>query len=211
MEKHNTHILLESISSGRHEYKGDENGNLKIDSNDDKIYQSYIQKKQKTSLKQILMENKNKIKKEFEEKMGFSDEIPKNTMTEKKKYTKIQKTIKRIKTESDEKNLNENENKDKDNKIKNQNKTKKEEEKNNINNEKENNESKKEDNEEEGEENDKSKNSSYKFDIKKIKPSKEIDIKIKNDINNEYNNNEEDSKSINSQKENIHNLSYKKK
>ena len=78
MEKHNTHILLESISSGRHEYKGDENGNLKIDSNDGEIYQSYIQKKQKASIRQILCENNNNIKKEFDEIIGYSDEMHKN-------------------------------------------------------------------------------------------------------------------------------------
>ena len=46
MEKHNTHILFESISSGRHEYKRDENGNIKIDLNDDKVYHQYIPKRQ---------------------------------------------------------------------------------------------------------------------------------------------------------------------
>ena len=45
MEKHNTHILFESISSARHEYKGDENGNIKIDLNDDKVYHQYIPKR----------------------------------------------------------------------------------------------------------------------------------------------------------------------
>ena len=82
MEKHNTHILLESKSSGRHEYKGDENGNIKIDSNDDKVYREFIQKRQKTSIKQILLENNKSIKKEFDEKFGYTEEIPNNTITE---------------------------------------------------------------------------------------------------------------------------------
>ena len=38
MENHHTHIFIEFISSGRHKYKGDENGNIKIDINDNKAY-----------------------------------------------------------------------------------------------------------------------------------------------------------------------------
>ena len=88
MEKHNTHILFESISSGRHEYKGDENGNIKIDSNDDKVYHQYIPKKAKSSIKQILLENNYLYNKDFDEKMGYSEEIPKNenVIIEKKNY-----------------------------------------------------------------------------------------------------------------------------
>ena len=107
MEKHNTHIVLDSLSSERHDYKGDENGNIKVDSSDDAIYHSYIKKKAKSSIRQILIDNNNIIKKEFEDR-DYPEVILKkqNTMIEKKKSTKIKK-IKKIKTESDEKVENE--------------------------------------------------------------------------------------------------------
>ena len=127
MEKHNTHIVLDSLSSERHEYKGDENGNIKIDLNDDAPNHSYIQKKAKASIKQILIDNNNMIKKDFDEKMGYSDVEPKkqNTTTEKKRLTKVRKSIKIKKLESDEK-------KEKEKKIENEKEDDKDEEENLI-------------------------------------------------------------------------------
>ena len=73
MEKHHTHIVFDSISSERHEYKGDENGNIKIDINDDKAYHTYIKKKERASIKQIIINNNNLAKKEFDERLGYSE------------------------------------------------------------------------------------------------------------------------------------------
>ena len=52
MEKHNTHILLESNCSDQHDYEEDDNGNLKIDTNDDINYKSYVTKKPKKEKKE---------------------------------------------------------------------------------------------------------------------------------------------------------------
>ena len=57
MERHNSHIILESNSSQKHEYENDENGNIKVDINDDTIYKSYVRKKEKLDIKNILNEN----------------------------------------------------------------------------------------------------------------------------------------------------------
>ena len=161
MEKHNTHILLESISSGRHEYKGDENGNIKIDLNDDAVYHSFIQKKAKSSIKQILLENNNFIKQEFDENMD-NEEIQKkeNNLTENKKYTKLKK-IKQLKTESDEKIENEKNNEE-------NNKIKQEENNNNIDivKKEESIEIKNEKNSEIDKSEENNKQTEYKFDIK---------------------------------------------
>ena len=45
MEKHNTHVLLESNSSSVHDYEEDENGNIKIDIDEDVPYNYYIEKR----------------------------------------------------------------------------------------------------------------------------------------------------------------------
>ena len=127
MEKHNTHIVLDSLPSERHEYKGDENGNIKIDSNDDAPYHSYIQKKAKTPIRQILIDNNNMIKKDFDEKMGYSEVEPKkqNTTIEKKRLTKVRKSFKIKKSESDDK-------KEKEKKIDNEKEDNKEDEEENL-------------------------------------------------------------------------------
>ena len=46
MEKHNTHVLLDSNSSSIHDYEEDENGNIKIDIDEDVPYNYYVEKKQ---------------------------------------------------------------------------------------------------------------------------------------------------------------------
>ena len=66
MEKHNTHILLDSVSSEKHDYEVDENGNIKLEENEDAPYLSFIQKKPKISTKEIIIENNNIFKKELE-------------------------------------------------------------------------------------------------------------------------------------------------
>jgi len=47
MEKHNTHVLLDSNSSSIHDYEEDENGNIKIDIDEDVPYNYYVEKKNK--------------------------------------------------------------------------------------------------------------------------------------------------------------------
>ena len=103
MEKHNTHLLLESLSSGRHEYKGDENGNIKVDSSDDAIYHSFFQKKAKSSIRQLLIDNNNLLKEEFDGKNEYPEVPPKkrNTIIEKRRSAKIRKNIKKSKTEDE--------------------------------------------------------------------------------------------------------------
>ena len=63
MENHHTHIVFEFMSSRRNKYKGDENGNIKIDINDDKAYTIHILKKGKISIKQVIINNNNLAKK----------------------------------------------------------------------------------------------------------------------------------------------------
>ena len=84
MEKHNTHILLESFSSERHDYEVDENGNIKLEENEDAPYHSFIQKKGKMSIKEILIENNNIFKKELE-KIVLSEEKPTKSKKKRKK------------------------------------------------------------------------------------------------------------------------------
>ena len=84
MEKHNTHILLESFSSERHDYEVDENGNIKLEENEDAPYHSFIQKKGKMSIKEILIENNNTFKKELE-KIVLSEEKPTKSKKKRKK------------------------------------------------------------------------------------------------------------------------------
>ena len=84
MEKHNTHIILDSNSSSRHDYEKDENGNIKIDVNEDLPYHSFIQKKEKISIKEILIENNNIFKKEFDKNV-LSEEMRHKTQKKKKK------------------------------------------------------------------------------------------------------------------------------
>ena len=90
MEKHNTHIVLESDSSEKHEYKGDENGNIKIDYNEEDPYHSFIQKKPKLAIKEILIENNNLLKKEFDKNI-LSEEV--QDYTPKKKRQKLQTDV----------------------------------------------------------------------------------------------------------------------
>ena len=84
MEKHNTHIVLDSNSSEKHDYEEDENGNVKIEENEDVAYRSFIQKKPKMSIKQIIIDNNNILKDELE-KNNLSEEKQKNNIRKKKK------------------------------------------------------------------------------------------------------------------------------
>ena len=84
MEKHNTHILMDSNSSSIHDYEKDENGNIKIDTNEDLPYHSFIEKKPKISVKEILIENNNIFKREFEKNI-LSEETPYKIQKKKKK------------------------------------------------------------------------------------------------------------------------------
>ena len=87
MEKHNSHIIIESNSSQPHDYENDENGNIKIDTNEDAIYHSFVQKKKKLDIKDILTENNNLLKKEYEKNLLIV-EMP----AKKKKKRKVIKT-----------------------------------------------------------------------------------------------------------------------
>ena len=91
MEKHNTHILLESNCSDQHDYEEDENGKLKIDTYDDIPYQSFISKKPKISIKEILIENNNIFKQELEKEKLFQEMLLKS---QKKKKIKTENYIK---------------------------------------------------------------------------------------------------------------------
>ena len=88
MEKHNTHILLDSNSSSMHDYVKDENGNIKIDVNEDLAYNSFIEKKPKLSIKEILIENNNIFQREFEKNILSEEAHFKNQKKKKKKKSK---------------------------------------------------------------------------------------------------------------------------
>ena len=90
MEKHNTHVLLESNSSSVHDYEEDENGNIKIDIDEDVPYNYYIEKKTKSPTKEIIIENNNIFQKEFEENYA-TEEI--NNKSQKKSEKKKKKEI----------------------------------------------------------------------------------------------------------------------
>ena len=85
MEKHNTHILLESFCSDQHDYEEDENGNLKIETYDDIPYRSFVTKKQKLSIKDILEENNNLFKQQLEKEKLTEELFLKNHKKKKKK------------------------------------------------------------------------------------------------------------------------------
>ena len=85
MEKHNTHILLESYCSDQHDYEEDENGNLKIETIDDIPYHSFVKKKQKLSIKDILEENNNLFKQQLEKEKLTEELLLKNHKKKKKK------------------------------------------------------------------------------------------------------------------------------
>ena len=89
MKKHNSHIILETNSSQTHKYENDENGNIKVDSDDDSPYNSFIEQNQKLNVKDILIENNNLSKKEFENNILYN-EIP--SSSNKKKKKKVIKT-----------------------------------------------------------------------------------------------------------------------
>ena len=84
MEKHNSHILLESISSQPHYYENDENGNIKIDSKEDEPRHSFVANKKKLDIKSILIENNNLLKQEYEKNI-LSEEKPRKSIKKKKK------------------------------------------------------------------------------------------------------------------------------
>ena len=65
MERHNSHIILESNSSDSHNYIRDENGNIKIDTNEDDPYHSFVEKKKKLDIIDILMENNKLLREEM--------------------------------------------------------------------------------------------------------------------------------------------------
>ena len=88
MEKHNTHILLDSNSSSMHDYVKDENGNIKIDVNEDLAYNSFIEKKPKLSIKEILIENNHIFQREFEKNILSEEAHFKNQKKKKKKKSK---------------------------------------------------------------------------------------------------------------------------
>ena len=90
MEKHNTHILLESNCSDQHDYEEDDNGNLKIDTNDDINYKSYVTKKPKLSIKDILFENNILFQQELEKEM-LTEELLLKSQKKKKKKKEINK------------------------------------------------------------------------------------------------------------------------
>jgi len=89
MEKHNTHILLDSNSSSIHDYVKDENGNIKIDVNEDLAYNSFVEKKPKLSIKEILIENNNIFQREFEKNILSEEKHFKNQKKKKKKSKEI--------------------------------------------------------------------------------------------------------------------------
>ena len=99
MEKHNTHIVYDSFTSEKHEYKGDEYGNLKVDSNDDIVYRTYVKPKGKSIIKDILQKNNEDLKNEFEQRMAYLEEEPKKRTSyiSESKYTKILKKEKLLK------------------------------------------------------------------------------------------------------------------
>ena len=84
MKKHNSHIILESNSSEMHDYEKDENGNIKIDINEDNPYHSFVEQKKKIDIKDILSENNNLLKQEFEKNI-LSEEMYKLSNKKKKK------------------------------------------------------------------------------------------------------------------------------
>ena len=84
MKKHNSHIILESNSSEMHDYEKDENGNIKIDINEDNPYHSFVEQKKKIDIKDILSENNNLLKQEFEKNI-LSEEMSRLSNKKKKK------------------------------------------------------------------------------------------------------------------------------
>ena len=57
MKKHNSHLVLESYSSQTHKYENDENGNIKVDINDNEnsLYNTFVQQNKKLNIKDILI------------------------------------------------------------------------------------------------------------------------------------------------------------
>ena len=84
MEKHNTHIILDSNESSKHDYEKDENGNIKIDANEDIPYRSFIEKKKKISIKSILIDNNNIFKEDYNKNV-LSEEMYHKIKKKKKK------------------------------------------------------------------------------------------------------------------------------
>ena len=90
MERHNSHIILESNSSDSHSYIRDENGNIKIDINEDDPYHSFVEKKKKLDIIDILIENNNLLKQEYEKRLLSEEMLRKSS--KKKKKRKVLKT-----------------------------------------------------------------------------------------------------------------------
>ena len=88
MEKHNTHVLLDSNSSSIHDYEEDENGNIKIDIDEDVPYNYYVEKKTKSPTKEIIIENNNIFRKEYEENFAEEENNFKNQEKSEKKKKK---------------------------------------------------------------------------------------------------------------------------
>ena len=108
MEKHNSHILLESISSHLHYYEKDKNGNIKVDSKEDAPHHLFVEKKKKLDIKHILLENNNLINKEYEKSI-LSEDIPRYSDKNKKNIkdiksvniNKIQSCLNEVNLEND--------------------------------------------------------------------------------------------------------------
>ena len=104
MERHNSHIILESNSSDSHSYIRDENGNIKIDTNEDDPYHSFVEKKKKLDIIDILIENNKLLREEYEKRLKSEEMLRKSSKRKKKR--KVIKTDLYVKSNDYRFNIN---------------------------------------------------------------------------------------------------------